>query len=105
MADQNVTFDIPEGYAPPEQLDSDNTFEAMCTLQLLSNDQLKLIDVEGYEVAEEEGETEEEPEEGGSPGTQKNMSEDRTPAGTPPDQTGGYAQRLVQRPGLFRGGR
>jgi len=97
MADQRVVFDIPEGYAPPEQLDSDNTFEAMCTLQLLPNDQLKLIDVEGYEVAEEEGETEEEPEEGGSPGTQQSMSEDRNPAGAPPDQTGGYASQVAQR--------
>ncbi len=96
MADDNVTFDMPQGFSPPENLDSDNTFQAMATFRVVGDDQLELVDVDGYQV----GEGEEEQEEGGGPtvtqaeagnaaaAMQPNMSEDQTPPGAPQDQMG-----------------
>jgi hypothetical protein len=56
---ENLEFPIPEGFTPPEHLDSEDQFQAMCTLQLVDDSTLKLVDVEGYDVGqEEEGEEE-----------------------------------------------
>jgi hypothetical protein len=57
MAD---TFPMPDGFIPPENLDSDNTFQAMATFKLVGDDELQLVDIEGYQVGEEdtEGDTE-----------------------------------------------
>lgn len=58
MAD--LTFPMPDGFIPPENLDSDNTFQAMATFKLVGDNELQLIDIEGYQVGEEdtEGDTE-----------------------------------------------
>jgi hypothetical protein len=58
MAD--LTFPMPDGFTPPENLDSDNTFQAMGTFQLVDDDTLKLVDIEGYQIGDEdtEGDTE-----------------------------------------------
>jgi hypothetical protein len=54
------TFPMPDGFIPPENLDSDDTFQAMATFKLVGDDELQLIDIEGYQVGEEdtEGDTE-----------------------------------------------
>lgn len=54
------TFPMPDGFIPPENLDSDNTFQAMATFKLVGDDELQLVDIEGYQVGEEdtEGDTE-----------------------------------------------
>jgi hypothetical protein len=114
MADDNLTFEMPQGFSPPENLDSDDTFQAMATFRVVGNDQLELVDVDGYQV----GEGEEEEEEGGGPtaaateaanaasamqpqgaggGGPPNMSEDRIPPGAPPQQVGGFAEQMGQR--------
>lgn len=51
-----MEFPIPEGFVPPEHLDSDDQFQAMCTLELVNDSTLKLVDVEGYQVGEEDTE-------------------------------------------------
>lgn len=58
MAD--LTFPMPDGFTPPENLDSENTFQAMATFELVDDDTLKLIDIEGYQIGGEdtEGDTE-----------------------------------------------
>ena len=58
MAD--LTFPMPDGFIPPENLHSDNTFRAMATFKLLHDSELELVDIEGYQVGEEdtEGDTE-----------------------------------------------
>jgi hypothetical protein len=105
MAD-NVTFDEPAGFVPPENLDEDDSFQAMCTLKVLPNNQLQLVDVEGYAIGEGEEEQEEEqepgageaaPAAGGAPGP--NMSADQLAPGAAGTQTAGYAERLGQ---IFR---
>ena len=55
-----MTFPMPEGFIPPENLDSDNTSQAMATFKMVSDNELQLIDIEGYQVGEEdtEGDTE-----------------------------------------------
>lgn len=106
MADDNVTFDMPQGFSPPENLDSDNTFQAMATFRVTGEDQLQLVDVDGYQIGEgdeEEGgaaqaeaanaATAMQPGQGGPP----NMSEDQVPPGAPPNQVGGYAEAMGQK--------
>lgn len=100
---KTVTFDEPEGFVPPENLDSDDTFQAMATFKVLPSNQLQLVDIEGYEVGEDEsmeGE-EEEPEAGGtaSPTGQAppaNQSADQLAPGVNQTRTQGYAERLGQ---------
>lgn len=113
MAD-NVTFDEPEGFVPPENIGEDDTFQAMATFKVLPNNQLQLVDVEGYQVGE--GETEEEQEQGpeGTEGTQgaqplpgaasqgrpgmANMSEDQLAPGARGTRMGpGFAEALTNR--------
>jgi hypothetical protein len=122
MADDNVTFDMPEGFSPPENLASDNTFQAMATFKVTSDNELRLVDIDGYQVGEGE-EAEEEgagpsatqteaanaaaavggggggPAIGGGPpaGPPGNMSADRMPAGAPPDRIGGFAEAMGQK--------
>jgi hypothetical protein len=55
-ANNNMEFPIPEGFTPPEHLDSDNQFQAMATFELIGDSSLKLIDVEGYQVGKEDTE-------------------------------------------------
>ena len=54
MAD--LTFPMPEGFIPPENLDSDRTFQAMATFKITGQDELQLVDIEGYQVGEEDTE-------------------------------------------------
>jgi hypothetical protein len=56
----DLTFNAPEGFTPPEHLDSDDTFQAMCTIKILGGEELQLVDIEGYEIGKEdtEGDTE-----------------------------------------------
>lgn len=56
----DMTFPMPQGFIPPENLDSDDTFQAMATFKLVGDNELQLVDVEGYQVGEEdtEGDTE-----------------------------------------------
>lgn len=56
----NLTFPMPEGFIPPENLDSDDTFQAMATFKLVSDNELQLTDIEGYQIGKEdtEGDTE-----------------------------------------------
>lgn len=61
MADE-LEFEMPKGFTPPERLDSDDTFQAMATFKLVDDSTLRLVDVEGYPIAE--GEEEEGEEEG-----------------------------------------
>jgi hypothetical protein len=107
MADQTVKFDEPEGFVPPENLDADDTFQAMATFKVLPNNQLQLMDIEGYEIGAEESEEEEEQEPGAGeaaaatppPGTAANQSADTLNPAANPTTTGGYAERLGQ---MFR---
>jgi len=55
MAD-DLTFPMPDGFIPPENLDSDNTFQAMATFKLVSESELELVDIEGYQVGDEDTE-------------------------------------------------
>ena len=52
----DMTFPMPQGFIPPENLDSDQTFQAMATFKLVSEDELQLVDVEGYQVGDEDTE-------------------------------------------------
>jgi hypothetical protein len=104
MAD--VTFDEPEGFVPPENLDSDNTFQAMATFKVLPGNKLTLVDIEGYELDDEAGESPEqerqEQEAGGgqpAPAPAAQGSADRLAAGAAGTATAGYAERLGQ---MFR---
>lgn len=56
----DLTFPTPDGFTPPENLDSEGTFQAMATFQLVDDDTLKLMDIEGYQIGDEdtEGDTE-----------------------------------------------
>jgi hypothetical protein len=117
MADDNVTFEMPEGFAPPENLAGDQTFQAMATFKVTGDNELELVDIDGYQVGEgEEGE-----EEGAGPsatqteaanaagamgggggppgpgGAAPNMSADQTPPGAPPDRIGGFAEAMGQK--------
>lgn len=51
---------MPDGFTPPENLDSENTFQAMATFRLVDDDTLELVDIEGYQIGDEdtEGDTE-----------------------------------------------
>ena len=115
MADK-VTFDEPEGFVPPENMADDDTFQAMATFKVLPNNQLQLVDVEGYQVGEppEEGGEGPESDEGtegaeplpgaasggtpppGAPGG-GNQSEDQLAPGTNQTRTAGFAETLAQR--------
>jgi hypothetical protein len=125
MADKELTFDEPEGFVPPENIGDDDTFQAMATFKVLPNDQLQLVDIEGYQVGEppeEEGEGPESEEgteaaqplpagasagtpagQGGGPpgpgglGGFANRSEDRLAPGTNQTNARGFAEGLVQR--------
>jgi len=108
----DLTFAIPEGFTPPEHMDSDKTFQAMATFRMVGDDELELVDIEGYQVGEEdtEGDTEaakqteqqnvasalagagsaasSETNLGGPPGA---------PPSAPPASQAGFAQRMGQR--------
>jgi len=60
MPDDDLTFQMPSGFIPPENLDSDNTFQAMATFRLVGDNELELVDIEGYQIGDEdtEGDTE-----------------------------------------------
>lgn len=47
---------MPDGFIPPENLDSDDTFQAMATFKLVSDSELQLVDIEGYQVGDEDTE-------------------------------------------------
>jgi len=97
---QTVTFDEPEGFVPPENLDADSTFQAMATFKVLPNNELQLIDIEGYEVGGEGGEEEEEQEPGaGEAAPAPNQSADQLAPGANQTRTQGFAERLGQ---MFR---
>jgi hypothetical protein len=109
----DLTFPIPQGFQPPENLDSDDTFQAMATFKVVDEDELQLVDVEGYQIGDEdtEGDTQAAAQadqanaasalQGASNGAGgqalPNQSEDQTPAGTPPDRIGGFASMMGQR--------
>jgi hypothetical protein len=110
---ETVKFDEPEGFVPPENLDADDTFQAMATFKVLPSNQLQLIDIEGYDVGGEGGMEEEEqepgageaapttpppgaPAGGGPGGGAPNMSEDQLAPGANQTRTQGYAERLGQ---------
>jgi hypothetical protein len=114
MAD--LTFPIPEGFQPPENLDSDDTFQAMATFKVVDENKLQLIDVEGYQIGDEdtEGDTNAAAQaeqanaqtalqgaQAASTGTGgqavPNQSEDQVPAGTPPNRIGAFAEMMGQR--------
>jgi hypothetical protein len=123
MADKELTFDEPEGFVPPENIGDDDTFQAMATFKVLPNDQLQLVDIEGYQVGEPPEEKGEGPESeegteaaqplpaGASAGTPPgpggagppaaaafaNRSEDRLAPGTNQTNAGGFAEGLVNR--------
>lgn len=52
MANNDVTFPAPEGFTVPENLDDDQTFQAMATFKLVDDQTLQLLDVEGYQIGE-----------------------------------------------------
>jgi hypothetical protein len=56
----DLTFEAPEGFTPPEHLGSDDTFQAMATFRLVGDNELELVDIEGYQIGAEdtEGDTE-----------------------------------------------
>lgn len=56
----DLTFAMPEGFTPPEHMDSDKTFQAMATFRMVGDDELELVDIEGYQIGEEDtqGDTE-----------------------------------------------
>jgi hypothetical protein len=56
----DLTFDAPEGFTPPEHLESDDTFQAMATFRIVGDNELELVDIEGYQIGQEdtEGDTE-----------------------------------------------
>jgi hypothetical protein len=108
-----LTFPTPDGFQPPEHLDSDDTFQAMATFKVVSDGQLELVDIEGYQIGQEdtEGDTEAAKEadqanalaavQGASNATggatMPNQSQDQ--AGGPPNQVGGFASQMGQ---MFR---
>lgn len=110
MAD-TVKFDEPEGFVPPENLDEDESFQAMATFKVLPNNQLQLVDIEGYQIGEgDQGEEEEAepgageaaPAMGGAAGAAvapANQSQDQLAGGANQTRIGGYAERLGQ---MFR---
>jgi hypothetical protein len=56
MANTDVTFPAPEGFTVPENLEGDGTFQAMATFRLIDDSTLQLVDVEGYQVGDEDTE-------------------------------------------------
>jgi len=50
----DLTFTAPPGFKAPENLDSDNTFQAMATFKMIGEAELELIDIEGYPISEDE---------------------------------------------------
>lgn len=52
MADQVTIFAAPAGFIPREPAGDDNTFQAMATFKVMPDNQLQLIDIEGYEVGQ-----------------------------------------------------
>src|ERR1700752_5184964 len=56
----DLTFEAPEGFTPPEPLGSHDTFQAMATFRLVGDNELELVDIEGYQIGAEdtEGDTE-----------------------------------------------
>lgn len=104
----DLTFEMPEGFTPPENLDSDDTFQAMATFKVTGEDELQLIDIDGYQIGEED--TEEDTEAaaqadqanaaaavtGGGPGA-ANQSQDQMNPAANQTQVGGYAEQMGQR--------
>jgi hypothetical protein len=109
----DLTFPTPDGFQAPEHLDSDDTFQAMATFKVVSEGELQLVDIEGYQIGEEdtEGDTEAAKEadqanalaavQGASNATGgttlPNQSQDQS--GAPPNQVGGFASQMGQ---IFR---
>jgi|SRR5215475_7577128 len=105
---ENITFDEPEGFVPPENLDSDDTFQAMATFKVLPGNQLQLVDIEGYQLGEGDAEEQEEREPGAGEASQSvptaagppNMSTDQLAAPLAAGQhTAAFSERLGQ---IFR---
>jgi hypothetical protein len=112
MAD-DVTFPMPAGFAPPENLTADGTFQAMATFRV-DGDNLELVDIDGHSIGEGADEMAQEteaanaaaavrgvggaggPPVGGPPPPPPNASEDQIPAGGS-DRIGGYAEAMGQR--------
>jgi hypothetical protein len=108
-----LTFPIPEGFQPPENIDSDDTFQAMATFKVVDDDQLQLVDIEGYQIGKEdtEGDTQAAAAADQANATAAlqgassasggqalpNQSEDRTPVGTPADRIGAFAETMGQK--------
>jgi hypothetical protein len=52
---ENIIFAAPAGFIPREPAGDDNTFQAMATFKVMPNNQLQLVDIEGYEVGQPRG--------------------------------------------------
>jgi hypothetical protein len=104
----DLTFDMPEGFSPPENLDSDETFQAMATFKVVSEGELQLVDVDGYQIGDEdtEGDTDAASEadqanaaaavSSGGPGA-ANQSQDQMNPAANQTQVGGYAEQMGQK--------
>lgn len=109
----DLTFPIPKGFQPPENLGSDDSFQAMATFKMVGDDELELVDVEGYQIGNEdtEGDTEaaaqadqanaasalQAASNGAAGQALPNQSQDQTPPGTPPDRVGAFADMMGQK--------
>lgn len=92
----DLTFPIPEGFSPPEHMDSDRTFSAMATFRLVGDDELELVDIEGYQIGAEdtEGDTE-----AAAQTEQQNVQEALSNAGSAPGTAAGAGANLGGPPG------
>jgi hypothetical protein len=106
-----LTFPTPDGFQPPEHLDSDDTFQAMATFKVTGDSQLQLVDIEGYQIGAEDTEGDTEAAQGADQAnalaavqgasnasggaTLPNQSEDQS--GAPPNQVGGFASMMGQK--------
>lgn len=99
---------MPQGFAPPENLDSDQTFQAMATFKVVSEGELQLVDVDGYQIGADdtEGDTDAATQaeaanaaaavSSGGPGA-SNQSEDQMNPAANQTQVGGYASQMAQK--------
>jgi hypothetical protein len=104
----DLSFEMPEGFTPPENLDSDDTFQAMATFKVVAEGELQLVDIDGYQIGDEdtEGDTDAadsaEAENAasavtsGGPGA-ANQSEDQMNSAANQTQVGGYAEQMGQK--------
>jgi len=117
MADDNVTFPMPQGFEPPENLKSDDTFQAMATFRVTGDEELELVEIDGHQVGEGDEEELQQTEQanaaaalqggggptagppgGPPPPPTGNMSEDRVPPGAPAEQLApGFAETMGQK--------